>query len=338
MSGLKSTLLKIVNSGLSSNMLTILEGVSNNNPQILRVLTYHRVDNVDANSNLSPSILSAIPSDFVEQMAFIAKHYHPVSIYDVLEAQRGDKVLPKKAVLVTFDDAYLDFERAWSVMKGFGIPALLFVPTGYPDFPERSLWWDKTYNAIQHTKESAVTIGGQPYPLSTASERKVAYKELREYVKSLPHDEAMKSVDAICDSLNVPPAETNSIMTWAQLEAIAEDGVTLAAHTVTHPLVNRVSLERAVEEAKQSRQDIQKHVGNSPPVFAYPSGGANETVATELAKAGFELAFTTQRGVNLINNWNPLLIRRINIGGNTSLNIMRSQLLGWTVSLNRFFL
>jgi hypothetical protein len=49
---------------------------------------------------------------------------------------------------------------------------------------------------------------------------------------------------------------------------------------------------------------------------------------TEILKQeGFELAFTTNRGLNTLPSADPLQLKRINVGPNTSLTVLRAQLL-----------
>ena len=55
-----------------------------------------------------------------------------------------------------------------------------------------------------------------------------------------------------------------------------------------------------------------------------------------LAEDGFELAFTTVRGLNDLRNADPLRLRRINVGQRASLALLRSQLLPSAVWLNRW--
>ncbi len=53
-----------------------------------------------------------------------------------------------------------------------------------------------------------------------------------------------------------------------------------------------------------------------------------------LGREGFKLAFTTSRGINNIQTADPLRMRRINVGGKTTLPILRAQLLPWAMHLN----
>lgn len=318
--------------------VTLLENAELQRPGLLRVLTYHRVDKPEAHPWLDPGLISASPQAFEEQMKYLATHYNVVPVTDVINAsQTGDnKILPSRSVLVTFDDAYSDFEdHAWPVLKKYGVPATLFVPTAYPDQPERTFWWDDLYQAIQNTsrKDDLNTSIGT-LNLSNSS-RYQTYKSLKRHLKTLKYSEVRTKVKQICNELDVYP-KTNNVLGWDSLRKLAKEGITLGAHTRTHPLMNRIQLEEAREEAIGSLDDLERELGFALPIFAYPSGEFNDEVATMLKREGFVLAFATIRGINNILYADPLRIRRINVGGGTTLPILRAQMLPWMVHLNRF--
>ncbi len=55
-------------------------------------------------------------------------NYRVISVQDVLDAAKGDKPLPKNAVMLTFDDGYLSFySRALPLLKKYRYPATLAV-------------------------------------------------------------------------------------------------------------------------------------------------------------------------------------------------------------------
>jgi len=273
--------------------------------------------------------MTVTPQDFAEQMHFLATHYHSISIPGLLDIMLDkSKSLPPRAVLVTFDDAYCDFaEHAWPIMQRYDIPAALFVPTAFPDHPERSFWWDRLYQALRTTPRRDVleTPVGR-LPLETAAQREQALLTLRDYMTTLPHAEAMLWIEQLCQELKADPPEP-SVLDWDALRQLANQGVTLGAHTQTHPLMNRISAQEARTEALGSLQDLQAQIGSVPPIFAYPSGGINDEVVQGLAQGGFSLAFTTGRG---LNNWDTaerLRLGRINVGPRTNLTTLRMQLL-----------
>jgi len=328
MSSVKQSIISLSKTRAANSLVRLLEMFDHEAANLLRVLTYHRVDYPSAHPNLSPATLSATPEDFAQQMDFIRERYTPVSIQDVLGWEVDN--IPPRAVLVTFDDAYRDFaEHAWPIAQERDIPLTLFVPTGFPDQPERVFWWDELYNAISNTNSNTVSTKDGDLSLKTSADRKQAFRALRDYVKALPHEEAMSWVRQTCHELGTP-LEKNIVLSWEELRDLASEGVTMGAHTRTHPMMNRISLEQAREEAVQSRVDIQEHIGSAPPIFAYPSGFFSDSVVQMLRDEGFQLAFTTDRGINQMATVDRLRLRRINVGGNTTLSLMRGQLLATT--------
>ena len=336
LSFIKQSMSLVAQSNAFEKFVSLLERVDGQRSGLLRVLTYHRVDDPAARPWLDPSLISASPEVFDQQMRYLSTHYQFVTVADILTALEtgNSKDLPARAIVVTFDDAYFDFEEhAWPILKRYGIPVTLFVPTAYPDQPERTFWWDDLYNAIQNTsREDNLNT---PLGLLSLSNtfRNQTYKRLKNYIKMLKHAEAKPLVKQFCDELGVQPT-TNCILGWDSLRRLASEGVTLGAHTRTHPLMNRVPLEEAQAEAIGSSHDLEHELGSTLPIFAYPSGEFSAEVANMLEGEGFKLAFTTSRGINNIHRADPLRMRRINVGGKTTLPILRAQLLPWAMHLN----
>jgi peptidoglycan/xylan/chitin deacetylase (PgdA/CDA1 family) len=93
----------------------------------LCVLMYHKVNEVDGNTVTVP------PSAFDEQMSQLHElGYTVVSLDDVIAHYVDRTSLPPRAVLITFDDGYLDnLENAVPILQRHGYPAVLFAPIGY---------------------------------------------------------------------------------------------------------------------------------------------------------------------------------------------------------------
>jgi peptidoglycan/xylan/chitin deacetylase (PgdA/CDA1 family) len=295
----------------------------------LRVLTWHRVDDPGAHPDLYPGLVSATPAGFEEQLDWIARRFAVVSLDQVLAARRDGRPLPRRALLLTFDDAYADFaEHAWPALRRRGLPAALFVPTAYPDRPERAFWWDRLWAAIAHTSRTALRTREAELHLDSPAERTRSYKRLRDRVKSLGHDEAMTFVDELCAELGAAPARS-FVLGWSALRRIAREGATLLPHTRTHPLLHRVDADRAREEAEGSLADLRREIGPTPAVLAYPSGGFDAAVVRRLREAGFELAFTTDSGINDLATADPLRLRRVSVTLRTPRPVLRARLLPW---------
>jgi peptidoglycan/xylan/chitin deacetylase (PgdA/CDA1 family) len=299
------------------------------------VLTYHRVDQPQARPWLDPVLISAAPEVFEVQMKYLSANYQPISVLDVLEVvESNDQILlPPRAVLVTFDDAYQDFEQhAWPVLKHYQIPVTLFVPTAFPDHPEHFFWWDRLFHALHTTVKAEICTPVGNLTIDTDLGRSQANLRLKNYIKALPNDAAIGFVEDLEQQLNVSP-QVNCVLGWEALRKLANEGVTLAPHTQTHPIMNHIPPSVMQKEAEGSFYDLQREIGETPPVFAYPSGFHTPEVVRAVQAAGFKLAFTTERGINVLSHTDPLRLQRINVGAQTTISILRAQLLALSASL-----
>jgi peptidoglycan/xylan/chitin deacetylase (PgdA/CDA1 family) len=294
------------------------------------VLTYHRVDEPDGAPLLYPGLLSATPAEFEEQMRFVATRYRPISIAELLEVRSERASLPLRAVLVTFDDAYRDFaEHAWPRLRRLGVPVTLFVATAYPDQPTRAFWWDRLWAALTLAPLGAqIETPDGPEELATEADRLRTYRSLRRHLKTLADDRLEGELQHLVGRFE-QPATASPVLGWDELRALASEGVALAPHTRTHPLLDRVPLERAREEIVGSLQDLERELGAAPPALAYPSGGLSDAVVEVVRTAGIELAFSTKRGNNRIGRADWLRLRRIHVSRRFGLPAVRAQLLPW---------
>src|SRR4029078_2310663 len=102
-------------------------GAHRNGHRSLRVLMYHKVNDLPANPLTMPVSL------FDEQMDQLQQFGYQVVDLDAVLAHYVDGTpLPARAVLITFDDGYHDnLENAARVLQKYGYPAVLFVALGY---------------------------------------------------------------------------------------------------------------------------------------------------------------------------------------------------------------
>jgi peptidoglycan/xylan/chitin deacetylase (PgdA/CDA1 family) len=314
----------------ATGIVAALERAARPRAEVLAVLTYHRVSVPAPSPSLYPGLISAEPHEFEEQMRFFASRSHPLSLSELLAVRRGEGPLPSRSILVTFDDAYRDFaEVAWPILERHGIPVTLFVPTAFPGDRSKAFWWDRLYGAL--AAASPRTLRGSPMGeirLGARDDRINAFRRLRDHVKSLPHEEAMETVDELCAQLDAPPS-VSSVLTWHELRDLHARGVSLVPHSRTHPLLDRVPADVARAEVVESLRDLEWEVGPVPRVFAYPGGGVRPVVRAILEQERFELAFLTERGTNDLRNPDWLRLRRINVGRASGLTLIRAQLLPW---------
>lgn len=112
-------------------------------PQGVRILLYHAIATVDPPKDrwrmtVPPSLLAA-------HLAWLRRHsYVFVSLDEALDMVRGVRPMPAKVVAVTFDDGFRDtLTEAHLFLRRDGVPATVFVVSGYLDSPRPFPWLDR---------------------------------------------------------------------------------------------------------------------------------------------------------------------------------------------------
>ncbi|MGE5508610.1 MAG: polysaccharide deacetylase family protein [Chitinophagales bacterium] len=120
-------------------------------------------------------------------------------------------------------------------------------------------------------------------------------------------------------------------LTAAQLRALDREGFTIAAHTVTHPHLDRLSRPARLAELRQSRLQLQRLLGHRVDYFAYPYGSTDLSPDSGrlIQEAGYRLAFASHAfGLN-VNFLYPGAVRRIVVSRNPLLARVELTLLLW---------
>src|SRR5262245_17301833 len=128
-----------------------------------RILTllYHRV----SLRSLDPWGLSVTPNNFGEQLE-VLQNYRCLSIQQLERAIAVNK-LPRRAIVLTFDDGYADnFFNAKPLLERNDIAATVFVASGYLNH-SRGFWWDDLEAIFLRPGELpaglSLSIGGRDY-------------------------------------------------------------------------------------------------------------------------------------------------------------------------------
>ncbi|HWJ11515.1 MAG TPA: polysaccharide deacetylase family protein [Nocardioides sp.] len=91
---------------------------------------YHGVDRVAPDAD--PHGLFVTPENFRAQVEWMLEAgFVPISEDDYLAARAGRRALPRRAVLITFDDGYAGLaNHAAPTLRSLGLPSVLYVPVG----------------------------------------------------------------------------------------------------------------------------------------------------------------------------------------------------------------
>ena len=65
--------------------------------------------------------------DAERNFSYLKKHYHIISLKQYVDAVRNQSVLPKKAVVVTFDDGHVSNYKLLPIIKKLNVPVTVFL-------------------------------------------------------------------------------------------------------------------------------------------------------------------------------------------------------------------
>ena len=261
------------------------------------ILTLHRVN--DDNDPFMPSLPTAV---FAARMTHIARHYRVLTVEDLATRLREGRV-PRNSLAITFDDGSRDnLTHAAPILNRLGLPATIFLVTGHIDTP-RALWFDRLAMAFKTATARRVELAdGRLLSLTTVADRLAGLAAALGHLKRLPDDERSAAVEHLIGTLHPNPERPKRLMlSWDEVAALRGLGFSIGAHTVTHPVLSRLTPDRARDEIHNSKAAIEKALGVPVRAFAYPNGGPNdynEAVTRLVREAGFACAVTTRRGLN----------------------------------------
>lgn len=228
----------------------------------LTVLAYHGVDD---------------PERFDQHLRYLTQVMHPVTIEDVCAAVERRRSLPKRAVLVTFDDGDRSLvDVALPLLRARRVPAVAFVVAGLID-TDQAPWWIDVAHWVQH--------GGVADGLANKAPQDVVRT-----LKSLPDTHRLAALDQLRRTAKTPAPGVPQLRRddLARLEA---GGVTIGNHTFTHPCLNQCDDRTVVSEVARAHERLTELLGRAPRSFAYPNGNGDVRVEETLATLGYEAGF-----------------------------------------------
>jgi peptidoglycan/xylan/chitin deacetylase (PgdA/CDA1 family) len=290
------------------------------------VLTYHRVlPSERQRDSFSSNAIVVTPETFELHLKFIRRFLRPVTPAEFTRKLASAEPFESRTCLVTFDDGWHDnMEYALPLLRKYGVPAVLFVPTDFPG-GDRYFWYDRLsrllFYARQHrgmADELFDRLGARHVLTMDERGAREAIRSIISNLRSEPEtviSNAMKELEVALSRAQpgLCLRGEDYFMTWQQLAALAKSEVFfIGSHAVTHTSMTEIDLETVSEELTRSKTEIQQRLDVEPALFAYPNGNVNAQIADRVRDAGYALAFTTEVGF-VSTSCSPWLLRRINM-------------------------
>ena len=262
----------------------------------LLVLIYHRV--LAAPDPLRP--WEPDKAAFIWQMELLTRQFSLISLGDAVQGLR-DGSLPPRAACVTFDDGYADnFSVALPILKEMQIPATFFVATGF--LGGGRMWNDTVIESVRHFPERTLDLTERDlgiFDISTDIKKYGVLEELLLKLKYFPPERRRDEV-AFIEGQAGTDLPNDMMMSPEQVRKLHSSGMEIGAHTVNHPILANIDLAEATKEMQEGKDYLEKLLGGSVRLFAYPNGKPGQDYRAEhvvlAQELGFEAAVSTAWG------------------------------------------
>jgi len=297
----------------------------------LAVLTYHGVlpagyEPVDP--ALDGNLVSA--GMLRQQLRLLKALYNVISPDDVLAWREGRHQLPPRAVLLTCDDGLLNnLTDMLPILQQEEVGCLFFV-TGASAVEARTmLWYEELFLIFLRAPVGpfeiaceGVVIGGE---MGTREERRSIWWNSVKRLSQLGAENRGSFLRAAREQFGLDPRQSLNasdpavrrfgLLTCGELRELASAGMTIGAHTLSHPMLSQLPLDLARAEIAESRTRLESTLQQRVWAFAYPFGDARSVtpqVLTFPQQAGYEAAFLNFGG-GLGTALSPFALPRIHV-------------------------
>lgn len=283
------------------------------------VLRYHALGPPEQVAAYASPGISVTPERFEEQIAFLASRYDVIDLDTALARIRGD-IAPssRRGVVITFDDGYRDnHEYALPILRRHGATGTFYVVAGSV-WPAPPVWTVRLRRILDRPGRPPGT-GPAPFPVdlsdSEATGRSV--RALTRWLRGLPAALREQRMNELAVWLGRDQALGDRVMMdAAELKAMTEAGLTIGAHTLTHPLLPEVPAEEARHELVDGKARLEALVGGRVVHLSYPNPGSgaqhDATVRAIARDAGYTTA-TTSTGGLMSSGSDPFALPRVGV-------------------------
>lgn len=281
----------------------------------LIVCNYHRLYDGQLQTDFDDGVFAHSVKHFEKHLLWLSRNSKILTENEFLEILTGDKKIAKLCSVITFDDGYIDnYLLAYPILKRLGIPAMFFIPSS-PIISRQLGWWDIIAYFIKKSKKNSIFYDQE---LVSLEKKDVAIRLFQKIMKSKPHVETsglLLKLSEACD-VCLPEINTQSkeLMTWNQIQEVAQNGIDIGSHTHSHRVLCTITTDEQREEMNTSKLIIEKNIGRKIRTIAYPVGNYQHFTSQTMSLAsecGYEAAFSFNTGVNYSNNLNPFNVKRI---------------------------
>jgi peptidoglycan/xylan/chitin deacetylase (PgdA/CDA1 family) len=287
------------------------------------------------------------------QLQLLLKRYHVISPKDFLRWNNEEISLPPRSILLTCDDALRNtLTEMVPILHEAGLSCLFFATGASTDETPSMLWYEELYLMLLdasepvalHLSEADIRINiaaGQP--------KHAVWWSLVERLSQFAQPHRRRFLDQIRDQLKLSESWATRFTENPSLAArflmldrtgirqLAAAGMTIGAHSLSHPILARTSDDLAWQEISESRSVLEKLLGRTVWAFGYPFGNAATVSGRDVKlaeQAGFRCAFMNAGG-GFGAPYNCFAVPRVHITADMNLAEFEAHISGFYGSLRK---
>jgi peptidoglycan/xylan/chitin deacetylase (PgdA/CDA1 family) len=244
-----------------------------------------------------------------------------------------NKRISDRYAVITFDDGYLDnYNHAFPILKKHNVPGIFYIPT---DFIGSKVvpWWDEIAYLLRNSYNQSYQLPEQTdiYFLDENNIDAIIRKIISQakLIKNISIIEILEDIrekfpQAVNKLNKLSSKEKTLFMNWVQVKDMADNGMEIGSHTVSHQILSQLSETQQEQEIEQSKYIIEENIGRKVLSIAYPVGLYNcytDKICSISKKTGYIIGFNKEAGKNKTIP-NPYDINRLSVDTN-DLNLMK---------------
>lgn len=235
---------------------------------------------------------------------YLQKKYNIIGLNDFIYAVKTQTSLPRKALVITFDDGHVKNFDLLPVIKKMNIPATIFLCASIVD-TNRHFWYKWLNGKLSFD-----------YLISLKNRERLA---------------ALYGIGFVQDQeFDIPHALQN-----AHIEMM-KNHVNFQSHTMYHPVLPNCDLSEARNEIFNSKKILENRFNLEINALSYPNGDYSEREIYLAKEAGYKCAITVDYGFNTLRS-DLFRLKRLSVNDTNDLNeliVKASGLWGFIKTLN----
>lgn len=268
-----------------------------------------------------PGIKGLDVNDFKKQIRYLKEHFHIVRMEDIIAVCSGEadaSKLPKKALLLTFDDGYIDnYTYVLPVLEENGLQGSFFIPG--KTFSTHQLLDVNKIHYILASVDVNKLVGdiyermdfyrGNEFQFASNDElfekyavanrfdsketvfaKRILQTALPEKLRNLISSELFKKYVGVSEE----QLAYELYMTSDQIRMLKKHGMYIGIHGYDHYWLGNLSKEKMQEDITKALEVMDEYIDRDRWVINYPYGNFNQEVINFIKDKGACIGLTTE--------------------------------------------